>query len=150
MTPSTVAVVAAWSYGLAAVGYLAFGLRVALGWTRSTRAALLLAATLTTVLWAACEAAIALTSSPIWFPWANAFDTLRYAIWFAFVGVLIAGGSEQSTWPFSRWVVRACGFRPDHKPGAFKRDVPGASVGLTTEREPHLQYVSASPFLALY
>ncbi len=110
MTPSTVAVVAAWSYGLAAVGYLAFGLRVALGWTRSTRAALLLAATRATVLWAACEAAIALTSSPTWFPWANAFDTLRYAIWFAFVGVLIAGGSEQSTWPFSRWVVALVGF----------------------------------------
>ncbi len=44
MTGTTLATAALWSYGLAAAGFAAFAIRLALGWRRSPRAALLLAA----------------------------------------------------------------------------------------------------------
>ena len=58
MTGSALATAALWSYGLAAAGYVAFALRLALGWRRSPRATLLLAAVLATALWAVAGMAV--------------------------------------------------------------------------------------------
>jgi putative PEP-CTERM system histidine kinase len=108
VTGSALATIAAWSYALALGSYVVFAARMALGWHRSIRAALLLSAVLATVLWAACVVATTLSDSPgVWVA-ASASDTIRYAIWFAFVGNLLWGapGADVPP-PFPRWVVAA-------------------------------------------
>lgn len=106
MTGSSLATLAAWSYGVALVAYLAFALRMVLGWRRSLRAALLLGAILATALWAAAGMALALWDAPGLWLTADASDTLRYATWFAFLGTLLGGAwSPGSAPPFPRWVV---------------------------------------------
>jgi putative PEP-CTERM system histidine kinase len=103
---STLVTLAAWSYGLALAAYLAFAARMALGWSRSTRAALLLAAILATALWAGAAIALTLSDSTNLWLMANASDTLRYAIWFVFLGNLLGGQRGPGTAPpFPRWVV---------------------------------------------
>ncbi len=100
MTGSTLATAALWSYGLAAVGYAAFAIRLALGWHRSLRATLLLAAIVATALWAG--AGMALGDGGLRTLWlvSNTLDTLRYACWFAFVASLLAGsaGHDPAEW----------------------------------------------------
>ena len=96
---------AAWSYGLALVGYLGFALLMALRWRPSLRSALLLAATLVTALWAAAGLAFALSDGPLIWMLSGFCDLLRYGIWFLFVGDLIAGArSGKTTRAFPRWV----------------------------------------------
>src|SRR5438046_1647870 len=63
MNDTALATTAAWSYGLALAGYLAFSLRIRLGWGGGARARLLLAAMLATALWAFGGLAIALWMS---------------------------------------------------------------------------------------
>jgi len=102
---NTLAIVAAWSYGLALAGYLGFALLVALRWRPSVRAGLLLAATLVTAVWAAAGLAVALSDrSGLWLL-SGAIDVMRYGVWFLFVGNLVAGGSDKSSPAFPRWVV---------------------------------------------
>jgi putative PEP-CTERM system histidine kinase len=93
VTGPTFSAAAAWSFGIAAAGWLLLGLRMALGSKRSLRAGVLLGVALITAAWAACGA---------WFGWRgssralmafNFADSLRYAGWFAFVAVLLAGGA---------------------------------------------------------
>ena len=79
MTESPLATAAVWSYGLAAVAYLVFAARLALGWRRSSRAMLLMAASLATVLWAAADAAVARWPLSAAWPAAIVFDSIRYA-----------------------------------------------------------------------
>ncbi len=106
MTGTTLVALASWSYGLALVAYLAFAVRMALGWRRSVRAALLLAAIMATVLWSAAAMALAWSDSTSLWLMANASDTLRYAIWFAFLGNLLRGErSPGMAPPFPRWVI---------------------------------------------
>jgi hypothetical protein len=81
---------AAWSYGLALVGYLAFALLMALRWRPSLRSALLLATTLVTALWAAAGLAFALWDRLLLWMLSGFCDLLRYGLWFLFVGDLIA------------------------------------------------------------
>jgi len=96
---------AAWSYGLALVGYLGFALLMALRWRPSWRAALLLAATLATALWAAAGLAFALSDRHSIWLLSGSGDLLRYGIWFLFVSNLIAGaGSGKTTRAFPQWV----------------------------------------------
>jgi len=107
---SAIATAAAWSYGLALAGYLAFAIRVGLGWSRSLRAALLLAATLATALWAGAGLLIALQDSPSAWLLAKSADALRYGIWFAFVWSLLEGARRADAQPglptlFPRWAV---------------------------------------------
>ena len=106
MTANVLATVAAWSYGLALAGYLGFALLMALRWRSSVRAALLLAATLVTAIWAAAGLAVALADRPaIWLLF-GVVDVLRYGVWFMFVGNLIAGSrSDKSAPAFPRWVA---------------------------------------------
>src|SRR4030095_12951012 len=89
---------ALWSYGLAAAGYGAFALRLTLGWRRSLRAILLLAAVMTTALWAA--AAMALGDGGVRTLWlvSNTLDTLRYGCWFAFLASLLARPTRPAGW----------------------------------------------------
>ena len=94
VTESTFATAATWSYGLAAAAYVVFALRLALGWRPSSRAALLMAATVATALWAAGGAAVAEWPLSAAWPAAIFFDALRYAIWFAFLGNLVKGAHE--------------------------------------------------------
>lgn len=94
MTGTAFATAALWSYGLAAVGYLAFALRVALGLRRSPRSAWLLAAVLVTALWAGVTMTVALAPTPATFVAADAFGALRYACWFGFLASVLAGGAE--------------------------------------------------------
>ena len=106
MTRSILATLAAWSYGLALAGYLAFAVRMVLGWRQSIRAALLLAAVLATALWAAAGMAVTLFGSPGLWLLANASDTLRYAVWFAFLANLLAAArSPGAPPPFPRWAI---------------------------------------------
>jgi putative PEP-CTERM system histidine kinase len=90
MNQGALVTVAAWSYGIAAAGYLALALRIAQGWRRSPRAALLLLATLATATWAAINVAFVLLESPGLLLAANAADALRYGAWYGFVGNLLA------------------------------------------------------------
>ncbi len=110
MTRSAFATFAIWSYGLAAVGYLAFAVRMALGWRRSLRAMLLLGATLATIAWALCGVALGVWMSPTALLASNAADAARYAFWFLFVGNLLQGGRSadgkpEAPRPLPRWVV---------------------------------------------
>jgi putative PEP-CTERM system histidine kinase len=110
VTESAFATAAVWSYGLTAVAYVAFALRLALGWRPSTRAMLLMAATLATTLWAVSGAAVARWPSSTAWPAAIAFDSLRYGIWFAFLATLLKGprdaGADVKDVPrLPRWAI---------------------------------------------
>jgi putative PEP-CTERM system histidine kinase len=87
-----VATFAVWSYGLAAAGYLAFAIRMALGWRRSVRAMLLLGVTFATLAWALGGVALAAWASPAASLAADVADVLRYGFWFLFIGSLLQGG----------------------------------------------------------
>jgi putative PEP-CTERM system histidine kinase len=106
VTANIIATVAAWSYGLALAGYLGFALLMALRWRSSIRAALLLTATLVTAIWAAMGLAVALSDRAVIWLLFGIIDVLRYGVWFAFVGNLIAGSrSDKSAAAFPRWVA---------------------------------------------
>jgi putative PEP-CTERM system histidine kinase len=96
---SAFATIAVWSYGFAAAAYVAFAIRLALGWRRSVRAMLLVAAVVATALWAASGAAVAKWPISMAWPATILFDSLRYAIWFAFLGSLIRGAYVGSDRP---------------------------------------------------
>jgi putative PEP-CTERM system histidine kinase len=106
MTGRALATIAAWSYGLAAASYAVFAVRIVLGWHRSLRATLLLAAVLATVAWAASETALTFWDTPTMWLVASFFDTVRYALWFALVGNLLSGARGAGA-PvlFARWVA---------------------------------------------
>jgi putative PEP-CTERM system histidine kinase len=91
LSESTVATFAAWSYGLAAAVYLAFAIRILVGSTPSARAALLLAATVATAVWAAAGMGVALWESPATWLVSHTADALRYATWFLFTYRLLRG-----------------------------------------------------------
>ena len=88
MTQEAFATAAGWSYGIAAVGYLLFALRAAIGIKRA-RGALLLGALVATSAWAAVS--IVRASDPRRFVVLgdDVTNALRYAFWFAFVGVVL-------------------------------------------------------------
>ena len=113
MSASTLATIAAWSYGIAVAGYLAFAARMALGWGGGLRAVLLLAAMLVTALWAAASiATVVWTSAFVWLT-SNVADTLRYASWFAFIDCLLRGRRSTAPLPpqrpLPRWLVVSAG-----------------------------------------
>ena len=104
----TLATAGLWSYGLAAAAFVLFALRLVLGWRPSRPAVLLLAATLATASWAASGAAFARWQGvPTWLL-SSAADTLRYALWFAFLATLIRGSPKpagEAPPPLPRLVV---------------------------------------------
>src|SRR5688572_1108154 len=101
MTGQTLSLAAQWSYGIAATAYLLLALRMGIGLKSNRTGALLLAVVLATAAWAVCGA---------WFGYAqhrealfalNVADTLRYALWFAFITALFAGATDA----VPRWIV---------------------------------------------
>jgi len=82
------------SYSIAAGGWLLLALRVAIGLGANRRGALLLAAAVATVVWAAFAAVHANTGSAWTLAAADAADVLRYACWLAFVTMLLKGGAS--------------------------------------------------------
>jgi len=75
---------------VAGAGFLAFALRMALGWRGGPRAALLLSAIIASALWAACEVTVAIWPSVATLIVANGLDALRYALWFGFLYGLVS------------------------------------------------------------
>ena len=90
MTASKLLTAAIWSYGLAGAAFLAFALRMALGWRGGPRAALLLSAIIASALWAACEVTVAIWPGVATLIAANGLDALRYALWFGFLYGLVS------------------------------------------------------------
>lgn len=81
-----------WSYGIAALGYLAFAmhlLRPRPGQPRDPVTTALLFAAAATVFWAASGLLIALTRHPVFALAQTLFDSLRYAAWFGFALLLL-------------------------------------------------------------
>ncbi len=110
MDPSTLATLAAWSYGIAALVYVAFSVRMAVSWRRSARALLLFLATLVTAVWAATAGVGALLDAPVMPYLFGATDALRYAAWLAFVANLLSGRRDASqaknaARPVPHWAV---------------------------------------------
>jgi putative PEP-CTERM system histidine kinase len=89
VTTSNLLTAAIWSYGLAAAAFCAFALRMTLGWRGGLRAVILLSATLASMLWAASELTLALWPSTATWVASNSLDTVRYALWFAFLYSLV-------------------------------------------------------------
>jgi len=108
MTESTLTTIAAWSYALAAAAYFAFAIRMAVGWRRSVRATLLLAAVVATGLWAGAGVAVALVGGKAALYASSATDLLRYAAWFAFLASLLAAArsadGSRISGPIPRWL----------------------------------------------
>jgi putative PEP-CTERM system histidine kinase len=106
VTGRALATIAAWSYGLAAASYGVFAVRILLGWQRSLRATLLLLAVIATVVWSALEMTVTFSDSPTTWLAASGAETIRYGLWFAFVGNLLAATRNAGTrLPFPGWVV---------------------------------------------
>jgi putative PEP-CTERM system histidine kinase len=91
---------AIWSYSVAAAGFLAFALRMALGWRGGPRAALLLSAIIASALWAGCEVTAAIWPGVVTSTATNGLDAVRYALWFGFLYGLVSttgqGAAEAS------------------------------------------------------
>ncbi len=110
MTASTFTIAALWSYGLATAGFAVFAIRLAVGRNTGVRARLLLAATIVSALWAASGAVVVKwPSSDLWLA-SVACDALRYAVWYAFLLVVLQGAPNERTaaaprLPMPTWVV---------------------------------------------
>lgn len=91
MTENEIATVAIWSYGVATAVFVAFAVRLSLGWRTGRRAMLLLTAMVATAVWAGTGVVIGWRPGySAWFA-ATAADALRYATWFMFLAILLKG-----------------------------------------------------------
>lgn len=138
MSASTLATIAAWSYGIAVAGYLAFAARMALGWGGGVRAVLLLAATLATGLWAAASIATVVWTSAFTWLASNVADTLRYASWFAFIDCLLRGRRSTAPpppqRPLPRWLVVSAGVALLASVALSEALPVGRALGFETQR----------------
>jgi putative PEP-CTERM system histidine kinase len=90
LTPSTFTVAASWSYGFALAAYTLFGLRVLLGWRRSTRAFLLAAALVASAVWAGASVWAVRTGAGAAITLMDGGDVVRYGLWLAFLANLMS------------------------------------------------------------
>ncbi|HEY5863736.1 MAG TPA: hypothetical protein VIX61_11635, partial [Casimicrobiaceae bacterium] len=91
MTSASIAVASSWSYGIALLFYVAFAVRIALGWTRSARSVRLAAAVVATIVWAGACILASNAPTALTFLLVNVAEALRYAAWFAFIATLMRG-----------------------------------------------------------
>jgi putative PEP-CTERM system histidine kinase len=96
VTESELARLSQWCYGLAALAYVAFAARLALGSGAGRRAAFLLVTVGATTVWAAASFAFALQPGFGFWGAAAFADTARYAAWFLFLRVLLVGDPPNS------------------------------------------------------
>jgi putative PEP-CTERM system histidine kinase len=91
------------SYGLAMVAYAAFAVRVLAGLRRSLAAVLLVATLVATALWAGAAILVARKAAAPALLLLDGFDLARYALWLAFLAVLMRGApahdAQPSPWP---------------------------------------------------
>lgn len=100
MTASAFGTATTWSYGLAVVGYLVFGTRVAIGSRGNARARLLIGAMVLTAVWAGFCLMFVFAPSRAAFLGANIADALRFGVWYAFMAHL-SGRLGADSRPFS-------------------------------------------------
>ena len=102
MTDGLVYNPAFWSYGLAAVLFAAFSLRLGIAWRGGLRASLLFGAILASALWAcAIASALAFPRAREWWVAAGILDVARIAAWLAFLALLLDGwraGRKEGPW----------------------------------------------------
>jgi putative PEP-CTERM system histidine kinase len=99
----------AWSYGLAAVAYWAFGLRLvslgylrpALEWSKTA----VMAAVISSALWGSLELLYFWCNEPLLFLMGTWCDQLRYASWYAFLLFLLRTNRAQALVDGTRWMV---------------------------------------------
>ena len=96
MTEDNLLIAALWSYGFAAAAFCVFALRMTLGWRGGVRAKLLLAASVTSALWAGAEAIVAVRGGAAGGVASSCLDIARYAFWFAFLCDLVGGAAGGS------------------------------------------------------
>ena len=101
MSANYFASAAALSYGLALIGYGAFGARIALGSRGGPRARLLVFALSATAAWSACSIWLALAGGPAATIATDAFEACRYVAWFAFLWVLTRDANTAGNHPFA-------------------------------------------------
>ena len=97
MSANVFAVAAVWSYGLAALGYAVFAVRVLAGSRRSVRASLLVAALASTAAWALVCVAVGRRPTLERVFAASGADALRCGAWFVFLWHLLANSDHQFT-----------------------------------------------------
>jgi putative PEP-CTERM system histidine kinase len=91
LTQSAFITAATWSYGLALALYAAFALRILAGRRPGAAAFVLAGAAFASALWAASAIVGARLQQPVGLVAMNAADLVRYGLWFAFLGTLLAG-----------------------------------------------------------
>ena len=97
MIDNTVGTVAQWSYGLAAAGFLAFVIRLAMGFRATARSSLMLAAFVVSAIWALTGTLIGTWPSAVTWQSYVILDAVRYAIWFLFLWSVLRGEEKAGT-----------------------------------------------------
>jgi putative PEP-CTERM system histidine kinase len=111
VTADNLLLAAVWSYALAAATFVAFAVRLSLRWRGGLCASLILSAVVASALWAGAHAALGLWPTALAWGVAGSLDTVRYALWFAFLLALGTGaragraGAEKLIVPW--WLVAA-------------------------------------------
>ena len=97
MMDDTVGTAAMWSYGLAAAGFFAFAIRLAMGFRATARGSLMVAAVLVSALWALTGVLVASWPSAATWTGYVTLDAVRYAMWFAFLWSVLRGGEQTAS-----------------------------------------------------
>lgn len=110
MTDGLLYTPASWSYGLAAVLFVAFAVRLGIAWRGGLRASILLGAIVASALWAcAVVAGLAFPDESGWPLAARVFDIARLGAWLAFLALLLDGWQRgRATRPWAstpRWLI---------------------------------------------
>ncbi|HVF65621.1 MAG TPA: XrtA/PEP-CTERM system histidine kinase PrsK [Casimicrobiaceae bacterium] len=110
MTGNLLANAAVWSYGVAAAAFVLLVVRVAVGLKASRHGLLLLAAIGATAVWAVCGALFSATNQLSALVATIGADTLRYAVWYGFIVMLLNRDFEaRSDAPSPRWLTLVAG-----------------------------------------
>lgn len=103
----------AWSFGLAASGYLLFAAYLfSLGteWRHGTRTRTMLIAILFSACWAGLGSLFAITGNSLFLLSSTLADLLRYGAWYVFLILLLAldKSTEATRQPIASWFIPAC------------------------------------------
>jgi len=108
--------VSAWSYAFAALMHGLFGLYLSVAWRKGGKGGFLIAAVVTSALWAAANWVFSMTGWVWMFQLGNLLDVLRLAAWFGFLLAMLSqsadggGGNELPGWPKpGAWAVVSLG-----------------------------------------
>ena len=99
-----------WSYGLAAILFAMFAVRLGIAWRGGLRASVLVGAVVASALWAVASlVALAFPADAAWWFAARALDVLQSAGWLAFLTLLLDGWREDRADPpwasTPRWLL---------------------------------------------